>query len=116
MRRVFRRFNRRLLIVILVLDGLFAQLFVFGIHLGAKLFLLDFGRFGGLLLLELFLVYASLDVGAVDKNGGGVDHLVVDGLVENELENLGGKLGRKAFAEGVTHCCKSGDIVKHTVA
>ena len=54
--------------IILIFNGLLAQLFSFLIDLSAKLTRVDLCCLRNLFLLELFLVGAGFDVGAVNEN------------------------------------------------
>ena len=62
-------------------------------------------------LLELFPVRAGFDMGPVNENCAGVQHSVVQGLVENMLKYLTGQFIREALAESVAHRRKVGGIL-----
>ena len=68
-----------------------------------------------LFLLELFLVGAGFDMGAVNENCAGVQHPVIQCLVEDVLKNLTGQLIWKAFAECIAHRRKVGDIIQQSI-
>ena len=101
--------------IILIFNGLLAQLFSFLIDLSAKLTRVDLCCLRNLFLLELFLVGAGLDMGAVNENCAGVQHSVVQCFVENMLKYLTGQLIREALAEGIAHRRKVGDIIQQSI-
>ena len=101
-----------MIFVLLIFNGLLAQLFSFHVDLSAQLPGIDLFRFRNLFLLKLFLVRAGFDMGPVNENCVGVQHLVVQSLVENMLENLTGQLVRKALAEGIAHRRKVGNPIQ----
>ena len=88
-----------LIFVVIVFYGLLAQLFSFRVDLSAQLPGVDLCRFGDLLLPVLLLIRAGLDMGPVNENRAGVQHPVIQCLVEDVLKNLTGQLIWKAFAE-----------------
>ena len=104
------------IIVIAVLNRLLAQLPAFCIYFFPELSGIDLSRFCHLLLLELLLVGAGLDVGSVDENDAGIDHSVVERLVQDMLEDLTGQLLRKPLAEGIAHRGKVWDFIQQAVA
>ena len=105
-----------IIVIIAVLNGLLTQLLAFRIHFFPELSGIDLSRFCDLLLLELLLVGAGLDVGSIDKNNTGIDHAVVERLVQDMLENFTGQLLRKPLAEGIAYRGKVRDLVQQTIA
>ena len=77
-----------MIFVLLIFNGLLAQLFSFHVDLSAQLSGIDLCRFRNLFLLILLLVGTGLDMGAVNENCVRIDHTVIERLVENMLENL----------------------------
>ena len=102
--------------IILIFNGLLAQLFSFRVDLSAQLPGVDLCCLRNLFLLELFLVGAGFDVGAVNENCAGVQHPVIQCLVEDVLKNLTGQLIWKAFAECIAHRRKVGDMIQQPIA
>ena len=101
--------------IIVIFNGLLAQLFSFRVDLSAQLPGVDPCCLRNLFLLELFLVRAGFDVGAVNENCAGVQHPVIQCLVEDVLKNLTGQLIWKAFAECIAHRRKVGDIIQQSI-
>ena len=69
--RLFCRFSSAtsgMIFVVLVFNGLLAQLFSFLVDLSAQLSGIDLCRFRNLFLLILLLVGTGLDMGAVNEN------------------------------------------------
>ena len=66
-------------------------------------------------LLELFPVRAGFDLDPVNENCAGVQHLVVQSLVENMLKYFAGQLIREALAESIAHCCKAENIIQQPI-
>ena len=77
-----------MIFVVLIFNGLLAQLFSFHVDLSAQLPGVDLCCLCHLFLLKLFLVRAGFDMGAVNENCARIDHTVIERLVENMLENL----------------------------
>ena len=105
-----------MILVVLIFNGLFAQLFSFLVDLLAQLPGVDLCRLCDLFFPELFLVGAGLNMGAVNKNRAGVQHSVVQRFVENVLEYLTGQLIRETLAEGVAHRCKVWNLIQQPIA
>ena len=97
-----------MIFVVLIFNGLLAQLFSFRVDFSAQLPGVGLCRLCHLFLPELFLVRAGFDLGSVNENCAGVQHLVVQGLVENMLKYLTGQFIREALAESVAHRRKVG--------
>ena len=55
-------------------------------------------------------------MGPVNENCAGVQHPVIQCLVEDVLKNLTGQLIWKAFAECIAHRRKVGDIIQQRIA
>ena len=102
--------------IILIFNGLLAQLFSFRVDLSAQLPGVDPCCLRNLFLLELFLVGAGFDVGAVNENCAGVQHPVIQCLVEDVLKNLTGQLIREALAESIAHCRKVRNMIQQPIA
>lgn len=101
--------------IILIFNGLLAQLFSFRVDLSAKLTRVDLCCLRNLFLLELFLVRAGLDMGPVNENCAGVQHPVIQCLVEDVLKYLTGQLIWKAFAECIAHRRKVRNIIQQPI-
>ena len=68
--RLFYRFSSAtlgMILVTLIFNGLLTQLFSFRVDFSAQLPGIDLCRLRNLFLLELFLIRAGLDVGAVNE-------------------------------------------------
>ena len=104
-----------MIFVLLIFNGLLAQLFSFHVDLSAQLPGIDLCRFRNLFLLILLLVGTGLDMGAVNENCVRIDHTVIECLVENMLENLTGQLVRKALAEGIAHRRKVWNVIQQSI-
>ena len=117
--RLFYRFSSSalgMIFVVLVFNGLLAQLFSFLVDLSAQLSGIDLCRLCNLFLPELFLVGTGLDMGAVNENRARVDHSVIERFVKNMLKNLAAQLVRKALAEGVAHRRKVRNLIEQPIA
>ena len=66
-------------------------------------------------LLELFPVRAGFDLGSVNENCAGVQHLVVQSLVENMLKYFAGQLIREALAKSIAHRRKVENIIQQPI-
>ena len=104
-----------MIFVVLIFNGLLAQLFSFRVDFSAQLPGIDLCRFRNLFLLKLFLVRAGFDMGPVNENCVGVQHLVVQSLVENMLKNLTGQLVREALAKSIAHRRKVGNVIQQSI-
>ena len=105
-----------LIFVVIVFYGLLAQLFSFRVDLSAQLPGVDLCCLRNLFLLELFLVGAGFDMGAVNENCAGVQHSVVQCFVENMLKYLTGQLIREALAECIAHRRKVRNMIQQPIA
>ena len=104
-----------MIFVVLIFNGLLAQLFSFHVDLSAQLPGIDLCRFRNLFLLKLFLVRAGFDLGSVNENCAGIQHPVVQCLVENMLKNFAGQFIREALAEGIAHRRKVGNVIQQSI-
>ena len=77
--------------------------FPFLVDLFAQLAGIDLRCLCHLFLLKLFLVGTGLDMGAVNENRARVDHSVIQGFVEDVLENFSSQFVRKTLAESMPH-------------
>ena len=105
-----------IIVIIAVLNRLLAQLPAFCIYFFPELSGIDLSRFCHLLLLVLLLVGAGLDVGSIDKNNTGIDHAVVERLVQDMLEDFTGQIFWESSAEGIAHRGKVWDFIQQTIA
>ena len=104
-----------MIFVVLIFNGLLAQLFSFRVDFSAQLPGVGLCRLCHLFLLKLFLVRAGFDMGPVNENCVGVQYLVVQSLVENMLKYFAGQLIRKALAEGIAHRRKVGNVIQQSI-
>ncbi len=74
--------------IIVIFDGLLAQLFPFRIDLSAQLPGVDLCCLRNLFLLELFLVRAGFDVGSINEHRTGIQHSVIQCFVEDVLKDF----------------------------
>ena len=79
--RISTSLRRIFFVVILVLNGFLSQLLPLCVYFSAKLPGIDLCRLGDLFLLELLLVCAGFDVGAVNEYCTGVQHFVIQSFV-----------------------------------
>ena len=105
-----------IIVIVVIFNGLLAQLFALSIDLTAKLSGVDLGCLLHLFLLVLLFVGACLDMGTVNENGAGIDHAVIQCLVKNMLKNLRGQFVRKTLAEGIADRCKVRDFIQQAIA
>ena len=116
--RLFYRFSSTalaMLLIVLIFNGLLAQLFSFLVDLSAQLPGIYLCHLCNPLLLELFLVGTGLDMGAVNENRARVDHSVIQRFVEDVLEDFSSQFVRKTLAESIAHRRKVRDLIQQSI-